>query len=120
MCWGGMCERELGGGGREVQKAEAGVVGRCVEAALKAGYTHLDCASDYGNEVEVGEGIRRGLEATGLRRDQLFVTSKLWNTYHEKQYVLPACQKSLEDLGLDYVDLYLIHFPIALKYEWRA
>ena len=84
--------------------------------ALRAGYRGLDLACDYGNEREVGEAIREALAAGVCTREELFVTSKLWNTYHAKEHVEPACRKTLADLGLDYVDLYLIHFPIPLKY----
>lgn len=84
--------------------------------AVRAGYRHLDCACDYGNEAEVGEGIRSALDAGLCRRDELWVTSKLWNTYHRRENVRPAVERSLRDLRLDYLDLYLIHFPIALEY----
>ena len=87
-----------------------------VEEAIRVGYRHIDSACDYGNEVEAGQGIRAALAKGLCRRDDLWVTSKLWNTYHEPQYVRPAVERSLRDLGLDYLDLYLVHFPIALKY----
>jgi len=87
-----------------------------VYKAIEAGYRHFDSASDYGNEVQVGEGIARALANDLCRRDQLWVTSKLWNTYHAEQHVRPALEKTLADLQLDYLDLYLVHFPIALKY----
>lgn len=87
-----------------------------VSAAIKAGYRHIDSAADYGNEQEAGEGIAHSLKAGDCRREDLWVTSKLWNTYHRREHVRPACEKSLKDLGLDYLDLYLIHFPISLKY----
>lgn len=87
-----------------------------VEGAMGLGYRHFDCACDYGNEVEVGEGLKAGLEAGHCSRDDLWVTSKLWNTYHEPKHVRAACERSLKDLGLDYLDLYLVHFPIALAY----
>src|SRR5438445_507043 len=85
-----------------------------VRQAIRTGYRHLDCACDYGNEAEVGAGIR---EAAGeCRREELWVTSKLWNTYHARRHVRPAVERSLRDLGLDYLDLYLIHFPIAQEF----
>ncbi|MEL7537067.1 MAG: aldo/keto reductase [Pseudomonadota bacterium] len=87
-----------------------------VTAALTAGYRHLDSACDYGNEVEAGDGIRKALQNGVLSRDELWVTSKLWNTYHRPEHVEPALRRTLADLGLDYLDLYLIHFPIALRY----
>jgi D-xylose reductase len=73
-----------------------------------------DCASDYGNEVEVGAGIAAGVAELGLTRDDIFVTSKLWNTNHRPEHVREACELTLKDLGLKYLDLYLIHFPIAM------
>lgn len=84
-----------------------------VQAAIRAGYRHLDCACDYGNEAEVGDGIRAAIQAGQCRRDDLWVTSKLWNTYHAREHVRPAVERTLRDLKLDYLDLYLIHFPIA-------
>lgn len=86
------------------------------EAAIKVGYRHLDCACDYGNEVEVGKGIASAVKNGVCEREDLWVTSKLWNTYHSAHHVQQACQKSLDDLGLDYFDLYLIHFPIAQRF----
>lgn len=87
-----------------------------VEEAARCGYRHFDCACDYGNEAEVGTGLKKLLGDKICRRDELWVTSKLWNTYHAAEHVRPACERSLRDLGLDYLDLYLIHFPIALEY----
>lgn len=81
--------------------------------AIAAGYRHLDSACDYGNEVEVGQGIARAIADGLCTRQELWVTSKLWNTYHAPEHVQLALEKSLEDLRLDYLDLYLIHFPIA-------
>jgi len=89
---------------------------RVVYDALSTGYRLLDSACDYGNEVEAGKGIARALADKLLTREQLFVTSKLWNTYHRKEHVRAACERTLRDLGLGYLDLYLIHFPIALKF----
>ena len=86
---------------------------RMVEQAIAAGYRHLDSACDYGNEPAVGAGLANVLRAGNVKRRELWITSKLWNTYHEPKYVRPACERTLRDLGLDYLDLYLIHFPIA-------
>lgn len=87
-----------------------------VYEAVKAGYRHFDAACDYGNEAQVGEGLARAMADGLCTRADLWVTSKLWNTYHHPQHVQPALQKSLEDLQLDYLDLYLVHFPIALAF----
>ena len=84
--------------------------------AIEVGYRHIDSASDYGNEVECGEGIAAAIDKGLCTREDLWVTSKLWNTNHRREHVRPACERTLSDLGLDYLDLYLIHFPIALKY----
>jgi D-xylose reductase len=87
-----------------------------VRRAVAVGYRHLDSACDYGNEAEVGAGVRAALGAGLCRRDELWVTSKLWNTYHAREHVRPACERALRDLGLDYLDLYLVHFPIAQEF----
>jgi D-xylose reductase len=87
-----------------------------VEEAVRAGWRHFDCASDYGNEAEVGAGLQKVLQSDGVRREDLWVTSKLWNTNHAAEHVRQGCERSLRDLRLDYLDLYLIHFPIALAY----
>ena len=87
-----------------------------VTQAVDVGYRHFDSACDYGNEKEAGEGLRSAMASGACRREELWVTSKLWNTYHAQEHVRAACERSLDDLGLDYLDLYLIHFPIAQKY----
>jgi len=97
-------------------KIDADTVGDAVYHAIKLGYRHLDSAADYGNEKQVGEGIARALADGLCSREELWVTSKLWNTYHRREHVEAACRKSMADLGLDYLDLYLVHFPIALRY----
>ena len=97
-------------------KIDPANVAQAVYDAIKAGYRHLDSAADYGNEAEVGEGIKRAIDDGLCTREELWVTSKLWNTFHREEHVAAACRKSLDDLGLDYFDLYLVHFPIALKY----
>ena len=91
-------------------------VASTVVDAVAAGYRHVDSAADYGNEEAVGEGLRQVLKTTDVTRDDLWVTSKLWNTFHRPEHVRAVCERSLRDLGLDCLDLYLIHFPIALKY----
>ncbi|MEM8695454.1 MAG: aldo/keto reductase [Pseudomonadota bacterium] len=84
--------------------------------AVRAGYRHFDCAADYGNEAAVGTGLAGAVDRGLVAREDLWITSKLWNTFHAPEHVELACRKSLADLGLDYLDLYLIHFPIALKF----
>jgi len=91
-----------------------GLVKEAVEYALKIGYRHIDAAAVYGNEKEVGEGIASALKA-GIRREDIFVTSKLWNKDHGKKDVVPALKKTLSDLGLEYLDLYLIHWPLTMR-----
>src|SRR4051795_1193581 len=97
-------------------KVDGSAAPALVEEAVRAGWRHFDCASDYGNEAEVGTGLDNVLRAGAARREELWVTSKLWNTNHAPEHVRPACERSLRDLRLDYLDLYLIHFPIALEY----
>ena len=69
-----------------------------IESVIRSGYRHIDCAADYGNEKEVGAGIKAALDAGVCKREELHVTSKLWNTYHAKEHVEAACRRSLEDL----------------------
>jgi diketogulonate reductase-like aldo/keto reductase len=88
----------------------ADTVAAAVIEAVHLGYRHIDCASVYGNEAQIG-GALRTLREEGLPRDQLWITSKLWNDKHAEADVIPQCEKSLKDLGLDYLDLYLIHWP---------
>jgi len=89
---------------------------RTVEDAVQCGYRHFDSAYDYGNEPETGSGLRQAMASGLCKREDLWVTSKLWNTYHAPEHVRPALEQSLRMLQLDYLDLYLIHFPIALKF----
>jgi D-xylose reductase len=98
-------------------KIPKNVVAEVVYNAIKnIGIRHFDCACDYGNEVEVGEGIHKAINEGVVKREDLWITSKLWNTYHKAEHVELACKKSLSDMKLDYFDLYLVHFPIAMKF----
>lgn len=100
------------------QSPRGEVTRAAVKTALRLGYAHVDTARIYGNEAEVGEAVR----ASGLPRDQVFVTTKLWNNDQGYDSALRAFDVSLERLGLEYVDLYLIHWPVAGKRldSWRA
>ena len=97
-------------------KVDPASVGELIHEAISVGYRHLDSACDYGNEAEVGKGIERVLASNLCHREDLWVTSKLWNTFHEPKYVRLAIEKTLRDLQLEYLDSYLIHFPISLAY----
>jgi alcohol dehydrogenase (NADP+) len=83
--------------------------------ALEVGFRHFDCAERYRNEGEVGEALQAGLAAGGIAREEIFVTTKLWNTNHRPERVEPAFEASLERLRLEYLDLYLIHTPFAFQ-----
>ncbi|PMD18448.1 putative NAD(P)H-dependent D-xylose reductase xyl1 [Hyaloscypha hepaticicola] len=84
--------------------------------AIKVGYRLFDGACDYGNEKEAGEGVARAIKEGLVKRSDLFLVSKLWNSFHDGDRVEPICRKQLADWGIDYFDLYLIHFPVSLKY----
>jgi alcohol dehydrogenase (NADP+) len=83
--------------------------------ALEAGFRHFDCAERYRNEREVGEALQAGRAARGIAREDIFVTTKLWNSNHRPERVEPAFEASLDRLGLNYLDLYLIHTPFAFQ-----
>lgn len=97
-------------------KIEKPAVADVVQKAVEVGYRHFDCACDYGNEAEVGQGLQSAINNGDAKREDLWITSKLWNTYHASEHVRPALEKTLTDLKQDYLDLYLVHFPIATKF----
>ncbi len=87
-----------------------------VVEAVRAGYRHFDSAADYANEAETGAGLAQAIAEGLVNREDLWITSKLWNTFHAAEHVEEACRKTLTDLQVECLDLYLIHFPIALEY----
>lgn len=98
----------LGTFGSDSVSAEA--IAEAVRGAAEVGYRHFDCAAVYGNESEIGAALK-DVMAEGVPRDDLWITSKLWNDKHGEAEVVPAFEESLNDLGLEYLDLYLIHWP---------
>jgi len=96
-------------------QSKPGEVALAVKHAISVGYRATDGAFLYDNEKEVGEGIKAKIDDGTVRREDLFVTSKLWNTFHSEKLVVPALKTTLQDLGLDYIDLYLIHFPTGFQ-----
>ena len=98
-------------------RSEPGKVKAAVDVALRIGVKHIDCAWIYGNEAEVGQSLSSALSTGLVKREDLFVTTKLWNTYHSPKHVRAACEESLRSLQLDYVDLYLMHWPVAFEFQ---
>ncbi|KAF3480689.1 NAD(P)H-dependent D-xylose reductase [Arthroderma uncinatum] len=97
--------------------------------AIRTGYRLFDGACDYGNEVEAGQGVARAIKEGIVKREDLFIVSKLWGTFHDPNHVEQACRRQLSDWGIDYFDLFIVHFPISLKHvdpavryppEWSA
>ena len=98
-------------------KSKPGEVKNAVKYALSIGYKHIDCAAIYGNETEVGEALKESFADNVVQREDIFITSKLWNNRHKKDDVVLGLKQTLKDLELDYLDLYLIHWPVAFKPE---
>jgi alcohol dehydrogenase (NADP+) len=112
---------DLGGGNRMpalglgTWKADPGVVGDTVREAIRIGYRHFDCAHIYGNEREIGAALAGAIADGDVRREDLWITSKLWNDCHGRDNVAPALERTLADLKLDYLDLYLVHWPLPQR-----
>lgn len=100
--------------------ADKGVVGASVKKALECGYRHIDCAHCYGNEEEVGEAFSSVWESGQVKREDVFITSKLWVKDMQKDHVKDACKLTLKNLQLDYLDLYLIHLPNQLSRDLKT
>lgn len=96
-------------------KSDPGDVYQAVISAVDFGYRHIDCAPVYANENEVGDAFKKLFSDQVIKREDIWVTSKLWNNAHRENQVLPALEQTLKDLKLDYLDLYLIHWPVSLK-----
>jgi alcohol dehydrogenase (NADP+) len=95
-------------------KSEPGVVGTAVKTAIEMGYRHIDCAAIYGNEKEIGQALKDLFDEDVIQRDDLFLTSKVWNSEHAPEDVEPALRQTLADLQIDYLDLYLMHWPVIV------
>ncbi|MFS0876294.1 aldo/keto reductase [Solibacillus isronensis] len=108
--------------GLGVFQVENDTTAEIVKNAIELGYRSIDTAAIYGNEAGVGEGIKLALDSTGLNREDLFITSKVWNAGLNYEETVSAYEESLEKLGLDYLDLYLIHWPGKNKFaeSWSA
>lgn len=94
---------------------------QCVKEAIKAGYRNIDTAAAYHNEVEVGEGIRQAMKELGIKREELFISTKLWNDHRGYEKAKEAIETSLKNLGIGYIDLYMLHWPAVEKWhkDWR-
>ena len=96
-------------------KTKPSKVYQVVRHAIELGYRHIDCAPIYMNQVEVGRALEDAVQSGDVTRDELWITSKLWNTFHAPDSVLPALQATLKELRLDYLDLFLMHWPVAMR-----
>ena len=96
-------------------KSKPGEVYEAVKAAIRLGYRHIDCARIYGNEAEIGKALTECFQEGTVTREDLWITSKLWNDSHAPELVQPGLEETLSDLQLDYLNLFLMHWPVALK-----
>ncbi len=96
-------------------KSDTGEIYEAIRESIRIGFRHIDCAAIYANEKEIGQALHDAVEEGDVTREELWITSKLWNNSHKKEQVMLPLQKTLNDLQLDYLDLYLIHWPVVLK-----
>lgn len=103
------------------QSAAGDITVNAVKQAIKAGYRNIDTAAAYHNEKSVGEGIRQAMEEYGVKREELFVSTKLWNDHRGYDLTMEAFDNSMKELGLEYLDLYMIHWPAVERWheDWR-
>ncbi|VDM33666.1 unnamed protein product [Hydatigera taeniaeformis] len=99
---------------------DSALVQQAISTALDAGYRHIDTAFIYSNEAQIGTALKSKMAEMGIAREDIFITTKLWGTEHHPHDVRPACEASLRRLQLDYVDLYLVHWPVHLSDTWKA